>query len=99
MENAYSKENCELKHKQIEDDITDIKDRLDKAECDVGNLQTAVATDRADMKHLCDAVEKLTSKIDKIIDQNRGFMVTMLITLLGFFLFVIEQIVAGHIIF
>lgn len=90
---------CELQHEQIEKNIDLLVKRQDKSEGRIGTLEQVSAQRTTEVANVCDAVAELSVKIDKILEQNMNMMKTILFVFVGFFLFVIEQMITGHLIF
>ena len=96
MEGAVQKSICDLQHEQIEKDINIINMRQEKTDDKVNKLENISAQRTAEVENICEAVSVLSIKIDKILEQNNSMMRTILIVFAGFFMFVIQQMVTGH---
>lgn len=99
MEGAVDKTICDLQHEQIEKNFHTMNRRQEKTEEKVCKLENISSQRTAEVESICKAVSVLSIKIDKILEQNNSMMKTILLVFLGFFLFVIEQMVTGHLTF
>lgn len=99
MEQVVQKTVCDIQHENIEKNMEVLSRRQDKTEGRVGALEQVSAQRTTEVENICEAVSILSLKIDKILEQNNNMMKSILLVFIGFFMFVLEQIFTGHLIF
>lgn len=90
MEN-YDEGVCKEKHIKVEETLEVHNDRLNKHSDEIHELQRVSSARTAEVSNMCKAIESLNQRIDKIIEQNRNLLITILMVFVGFFIFVIER--------
>ncbi|MFL0197255.1 hypothetical protein ACJDU8_17070 [Clostridium sp. WILCCON 0269] len=91
MSECYDAKLCEEKHKQIDDTLELQNNRLNKHSEEIHSLQNVSAGRTKEMEGLTKAVNELNSKIEKLVEQNRNLLITIIVLLAGFFIFAIEK--------
>lgn len=89
----YNKEACDVKHNSLAADIKAANSKLDAIDTRVSNIEQISASRGTEVANICEAVDKLTVKIDKILEQNNRMLLTIVTMLAGFFVFIIEQVI------
>lgn len=65
--------------------------QITKCTEDISELKQNQSSSSTEVINICESMEKLNTRIEKIIDQNRDMMKFIIVILVGFFFYVIEQ--------
>lgn len=91
MSECYDAKLCEKTHEQIDDTLKIHNDRLNAHSDEIHELQQVSAARTTEVSSMCKSIDNLNQRIDKIIEQNRNLLITVLTILAGFFIFAIEK--------
>lgn len=82
---------CLEKFNGLAKDIKTHDIRLNSHAEDIHELQQVSAARTTEVNNICKSINDLNNRIDKLLEQNRNLMVTILVALLGFFIYCVEQ--------
>ena len=91
MSECYDAKLDEEKHKQIDETLKLHNERLNSHSDEIHELQQVSASRTAEVSNMCKSIDDLNKSIDKIIEQNRNLLITILMAFVGFFIFAIEK--------
>jgi TolA-binding protein len=91
MSECYDAKLCEKTHEQIDETLKLHNNRLNSHSDEIHDLQQVSASRTAEVSNMCKSIDNLNKRIDKIIEQNRNLLITLLMAFVGFFIFVIEK--------
>lgn len=88
---SYDEKLCNEKYEKVKEAISLHNDRLNKHSEEIHELQQVSAARSAEVSSMCKSIDSLNQRIDKIIEQNRNLLITVITMLAGFFIFVVEK--------
>lgn len=91
MSECYDAKLCEERHKQVDETLETHNKRLNAHSDEIHGLQQVSASRSTEFGSMCKSIDSLNQRIDKIIEQNRNLMITILMAFVGFFIFAVEK--------
>lgn len=91
MSECYDAKLCEKTHQQIDETLEIHDKRLNVHSDEIHELQQVSASRTAEVASMCKSIDSLNQRIDKIIEQNRNLLITILMAFVGFFIFAVEK--------
>ena len=88
---AYDNKLCSEKHEKIKEMLNSHNDILNKHSEEINELQQVSAARTSEVSSMCKSIDSLNRRIDKIIEQNRNLLITVITILVGFFLTMIQK--------
>ena len=88
---AYVDKLCSEKHEKIKETLNIHDNRLTRHSDEIHRLRQTSASRTTEVTSMCRSLDSLNKRIDKIIEQNRNLLVTVITILIGFFLTMIQR--------
>ena len=83
---------CEERHKAINEKFQRHEKVLEEHDEKIDTLTKSDATNTSEIKHLCTSIEDQNKKIGKLTNSIWGLVVSVMLVLIGFFIWYVQTI-------
>jgi uncharacterized coiled-coil protein SlyX len=82
-----------MKHDSQEDKIEVLSDKVEANTKDISDIKLVSAARTEEIRYICDTIKEQSKRMDKLIDQNRALLISILLVLAGMAVWFIEYAV------